>query len=257
MKQKLMFIFLITFYSCKKENILNPSPVNPLVKCKVTYLNMYLSFGNYGVKNIVVDSFYYDTNNRLSKVISDSVNNNNDKITQYTYYKDSVVLEEVYTNSTLNTQIVYILNEVGLAKEKHIYNSTGITKSKLVYNADNFLTSESSIPNSENIASYNLNNNNYSLVITENYIYNNTFNNNIPNTLGYQNYGVNFLGKSSQNVVILEQRRNNINNSLFEHFTSFTYQLDDKNRIENILVVVDKNSYNLLNRYYQNIYYYE
>ncbi len=239
-----MFILTI-FTSCKKENSMVPVTAKDeieLIKSIKLTNSQYMS----------IDSFFYNTDNLLSKKRKLEYVSNSllvEQIEEYKYASDTVycVIQRNQSNGANSTNRKYYL----LNKHKLAYLYTDKTNIPLVteftYDHNNNLLfsieSESTYIFLRNISySYEnnvLKNKIYMTIAPQSNSYMTIYNYNpkIKNTITNLNVGQPYLGETERYVLISDTTyqldKYNLNNTP-SNITNYTYEFDSKNRITKI-----------------------
>jgi len=232
----LTVICSITLVSCKKESLVTapvtPSIADALIKTKTE--------GN------IVETYTYDSQKRLSKVVFTSTTNGSSYYYEYTYTNDAVLeyhsnetlheLEETLPNGvtrlncTANPRSLKLNNQgyyVGMSstcEEKSLgYDANGFVVSQN-YAITDFSKNETMRNDKRNVTTINSKGFSYlggdfTTVVNLDYFYDKV------NTVGNKNFGKNFLGKSSENLIKTESENNQT--------ISYTYTFDAQQRVLN------------------------
>lgn len=236
-KSKLLLltvIMSIAFVSCQKEslnaNLEEQSPSAALVKSKTEGNN--------------TETYYYDADKRLSKIVFSSSTNNNTYYHEYTYTANEITeyrseepryaLEQALPNGAtrincssnpselkLNEKGFYIGTVSNCQTQSFQYDENGFVITQDLNQTD-YSTNEKFVNDSKNVTRKSGNGFSYGNgTFNTNTIY--TYYTDKLNSIGNKNFGKAYLGKSSDNLVASETQ-NNIT-------TNYSYKFDSQQRV--------------------------
>lgn len=232
----ILTLTIISIIACKKENTTTEN--TPLYLIKTITV-----FNNNGFSTTYIDSFYYDAQNRLTNQLHKDGSSRH--LNTYHYFTDSITLTGY--NAANPSNIVRL--------EKHLLLANGLASKSILYNyngmnyvanniTDNIYNNEKYVSNGTTV-DYFLGTNvyNFTNIISNGNITKTTktyttsskldttfyeFDLAHLNTLGNENYGKSFLGKSNKNLVTKETHKTNGDT---KEISLFSYKFDDKDRV--------------------------
>ncbi|MDB5226429.1 MAG: hypothetical protein JWN78_622 [Bacteroidota bacterium] len=193
----MLFVFTLLFFGCKKTSTTNVTNTPPTLVSTLT-------FNPSGI----VDSFYYDSLNRISR----SKQIGNAGYTSYVYKgSDSVIVYAVASTTDSSRSTTYKINSAGLVSV--IYYNTSNSSSSYTYDANGyplyvFTTSslgsatDTFVISSGNISEHRSQGTNVFLSFTQKQTY--TFITDKTNSVNNASRGMPFFGKSNTNPISTE-----------------------------------------------------
>ncbi len=259
MKNLTYIITIISFlalFSCTKKNDPTPTPIDPSTS-RVKSMTFTDSTGNL----FATMTFQYDNISQLIEMHQLQYAGGT-SMHYYYQYLPGLIIEKIYdTNNVLNARTPYNINSQKLITNGDQMAYTGSGDSLLMYvytfkyNTDGYLIEskdfyqgDTSRYHLQTWEIFNGNSISYTVLFSESggiYTENNEYYASTINTIGNENLGRSFLGKSSVNLI----KSSTIPNNPFGS-KSYTYEFDSQNRVHKSTVTQYNVKFNISYAYY-------
>lgn len=237
MKTIIFFLLLsiVIIWSCKKNESNNSTLSNPSVYL-IKGINSYDSIGNF----IMSQSMEYNAQSRVVLMKSYYPKHYDTVLIRYEYNSNQVIEIHFDTNDMLNYKYIYELNELGLASSRKYINylssfdSTVILDATYIYNSDGFMIESNFLPNDSlhgfkinyQLSEGNISSQQYSDKYGPGSLLIFSYYPNSVNTIGNNNVGITWFGKSSKDLIKTSAYNKSTPDSMY-----YFYSFDNQNRV--------------------------
>ncbi len=252
----LTIISVLILFSCKKKSDPTPAPIDPSTS-RVKSMTFTDSIGNL----VATMAFQY---NNLGQLIEMHQLQYAGGTSMHFYYQylPGTIIEIIYdTNNVLNARTAYSINSQKLITNGDQISYTASGDSMLMYvysfkyNQDGYLIESKDFYQGDtsryHLQTWEISSGNsisYSVLFSESgltYTEINEYYNSTVNTIGNENLGRSFLGKSSVNLI----KSSTIPNNPFGS-KSYTYEFDSQNRVVKSSITQSNVIFNIAYAYY-------